>query len=48
MGLCVKFLYLWVRKGRKAEGVSFNNKPFGGFNEVRYHVSDVTLGDVVF
>ena len=29
------------------EGVSFNSETFGGFSEVRYHVRDVTLGDVV-
>ena len=46
--LCVEFLYLWVRKGRGAEGISFNNESLGGFSKVRYHVRDVTLGDVVF
>ena len=46
--LCFQFLYLWVRSGRGAEGVSFNNESLGSFSEVRYHVRDVTLGDVVF
>ena len=41
------FLYLWVRRGRGAEGVSFTNESFGGFSEVRYRVRDVTLGDMV-
>ena len=45
--LCVEFLYLWVRRGRGAEAISFNNELFGGFSEVWYHVRDVTLGDVV-
>ena len=45
--LCVEFLYLLVSRGKGADGVSFNNKSFGGFIEVRYHVRDVTLGDVV-
>ena len=39
---CVEFLYLWVRRGRGAEGVSFYKESFGGFSEVRYHVRDVT------
>ena len=46
--LCVEFLYIWVRKGRGVEAVFFNNESFGDFSEVRYHVRDVTLGDVVF
>ena len=33
--------------GRGAECVSLNNESFDGFREVRYHVRDVTLGDVV-
>ena len=37
---------MWVRRGRGAEGVSFNNESFGGFSKLRYHVRDVTLGDV--
>ena len=45
--LCVKFLYLWVRRGSGAKGVSFNNETFGGFSKVRYHVRDVTFGDMV-
>ena len=45
--LCVEFLYLLVSRRRGADGVSFSNKLFGGFIEVRYHVRDVTLGDVV-
>ena len=45
--LCVEFLYLWVRRGRRAEGISFNKESFDGFREVRYHVRDVTLGDVM-
>ena len=45
--LCVEFLYLWVTRGRGAEDVSFNQESFGGFSDVRYHVRDVTLGDVV-
>ena len=45
--LLVEFLYLWVRRGRGVEGVSFNNESFGDFSEVRYHVRDVTLGDVM-
>ena len=48
MDLCVEFLYMWVRRGREAEGVFFNNESFGGYNEVRYHNWDVTLEDVVF
>ena len=44
--LCVEFLYLWVRRGSGSEVVSYNNESFGGFGEVRYHVRDVTLGDV--
>ena len=47
VALCVEFLYSWVRRGREAEGVSFNNESFSGFSEVRCHVRDVTLGDVV-
>ena len=46
--LCVQFLYMCVRRGRRAEGVSFNNESFGDFSEVKYHVRDVTLGDMVF
>ena len=45
--LCVEFLYMWVREGRGAEGVSFNNDSFGDFSEVRFHVRNVTLGNVV-
>ena len=45
--ICVEFLYLWVRRGRGAEGVSFNIESSGGFSEVRYHVRNVTLGDVL-
>ena len=40
-------MYLSVRRGRGTEGVSLNNELFGCFNEVRYHVRDVTLRDVV-
>ena len=47
VNLCVEFLYLWVSRGRVVDGVSFNNEQFGGFSEVRYHVRDVTLGDVM-
>ena len=47
MDLCVEFLYMWVRRGREAKGVSFNNESFGDFSEVRYHVRDMTLGDVL-
>ena len=36
--LCVEFLYLLVSRGRGVDGISFNNKFFGGFIEVRYHV----------
>ena len=43
----VEFLYLRVSSGRGAEGVSSNNESLRGFSEVRYHVRDVTLGDVV-
>ena len=32
--LCVEFLYLWVKRGRETEGISFNNESFGGFSEV--------------
>ena len=39
--LCVEFLYMWVRRGTGADGVSFNNEKFGGFSEVRYHVGNV-------
>ena len=43
---------MWFRGGRgrlrEAETVSFNNKSFGNFNEVRYHARDVTLGNLVF
>ena len=46
--LWVEFFYVWVRGGSGAEGVSFNNESFGDSSEVRYHVRDVTLGDVVF
>ena len=42
--LCVEFLYMWIRKGRGAEGISFNKESFGGFSEVKYHVRDATLG----
>ena len=38
VGLCIEFLYLWVSRGREADGVSFNNESFGSFSEVRYHV----------
>ena len=42
-------LNIWVRGGgRGAESVSFNNESFEYFSEVRYHVRDVTLGDIVF
>ena len=30
-----------------AQGLPFNIKSFIGFSEVRYHIRDVTLGDVV-
>ena len=46
--LCVEFLYMWVRRGREVESVSFDNESFGDFCDVRYHVSEVTLEDVVF
>ena len=45
--ICIESLYLWLRRGRGDEGVSFNNKSFGGFSEVRYHDRDVTLRDVM-
>ena len=48
MDLCVEFLYVWVRGGKEAESVSFNNKSFGDFSEVRYHVKNMILGDVIF
>ena len=46
--LCVELLYVWVRGGRGAESVFFNNESFDDSSQVRYHVRDVTLGDVVF
>ena len=46
--MCVEFLYMWVRRGRGAEGISFNNDSFRSFSEVRYHLRDVTLEDVAF
>ena len=36
------------QRGREAENVSFDNESFGDFSEVRHHVSDVILGDVMF
>ena len=46
--LCVDFVYVWVRWGRGAESVSFDNKSVSDFSEVDYHVRDVTFGEVVF
>ena len=43
-----RVLYMWVRGGRRAETVTFNNETLGDFSEVGYHVKDVTLGDVMF
>ena len=37
---------MWVKRGRGADD-SFKNESFGSFSEVRYHVRDVTLIDVV-
>ena len=31
--MCVEFMYLWVRRGRGADGVSFNKDLFGGVSE---------------
>ena len=45
--LYVEFLYMWVRRGRGAESVSFNDEPFDDFNEVGRHVRDVISVDVV-
>ena len=45
---CVGLLYLWVRRERGVKDVSFNNMSFGGFSQVRYHIRDVTLLDMVF
>ena len=39
--LCVKFLFMWVRRGREAESVSFNRETFGDFSEDGY---DIMLG----
>ena len=38
---------MWFSNQRGAEGVSFNNKSFVGFNKVKYHVRDVTFGEVL-
>ena len=43
MDLCVEFLVMWVRGGRGAEGISFNNDKFGDFSGVMYHVREVTI-----
>ena len=40
----MSFCICW-EKG--ADGVPFNKESFGGFIEIRYHVRDVTFGDVV-
>ena len=48
LDLVVEFLYVWVRRGKGTESVSFNNKSVGDFSEVRYHVREVTLRDLVF
>ena len=32
--LCVEFSYMWVRRGRGAERVSFNNESFGDLSVV--------------
>ena len=46
--MCVEFFRVSVGQwGRGADGVSFNDESFDGFIEVRYHVRDVTLDDVV-
>ena len=37
-----------VSVGRGAESVLFDDESFGDFNEIRYHIRDMTLGDVVF
>ena len=42
--LCVEFMYMWVRGGRRAKSVFFDNESFRDFDEVR----NVTLRDVVF
>ena len=46
--LCVEFVYVWVRGGRRPDSVSFDNELFGDFNEILYHVRDLSLGDVLF
>ena len=46
--LYIVFLHMWVRGERGAESVSFDNESFGDFSEVRHHVRDLTLGDLVF
>ena len=37
---------MWVRVGRGAESVSFDEESFGDFSVVGYHVRDVNLWDV--
>ena len=39
---------MWVSGGRGAESFSLDDKSFGDFSQVGYHIRDVTLGDVVF
>ena len=48
LDLCIEFLCMWVRGGRGKESVSFKNESFGNIGEVRNHVRDVTLEEVMF
>ena len=41
MDLYVEFVYVWVRGGRGAESVFFDNESFIDFTEDGYHVRDV-------
>ena len=41
-------MYMWIHGGRGADIVSVDDESFGDFSEVRNHVRDVTMGDVVF
>ena len=46
--LSVQLVQMWVSVERGAESFSFNDQSSGDFNDVWYHIRDVTLGNVVF
>ena len=45
--LFIKIVYMWVRGGKRAESVFFDNESLSDFSEVWYYVKDTTMADVI-